>query len=201
MKILLVGGTGTIGAAVHAELSARHEVIVAGSKSGDIHVDMTSNESIAALYKKLGALDAVVVAAGAVHFGPLETMTEDAFYVGLKGKLMGQVNLVLQGQKVLSPNGSFTLTSGILAADPIRLGANASCVNGAIDSFVKSAAIELFNKGLRINSISPTVVVESMADYAPFFSGFKPVPAAEVALAYVKSIEGAQTGQVYRVGW
>jgi hypothetical protein len=38
-----------------------------------------------------------------------------------------------------------------------------------------------------------------MKDYAPFFRGFEPIPAARAALAYAKSVEGAQTGRVYRV--
>jgi hypothetical protein len=54
-------------------------------------------------------------------------------------------------------------------------------------------------RGLRINAVSPGVITEAMPDYAPFFRGFEPVPAARAALAYAKSVEGAQTGQVYRV--
>ena len=64
-------------------------------------------------------------------------------------------------------------------------------VNGAIDAFVRAAAIEL-PRGLRVNSISPNVLVEAMPGYAPYFRGFKPVPGAEVALAYAKSVEGLQ---------
>lgn len=198
MKILIVGGTGTIGQAAVKELSARHEVIIAGSKSGDVAVDMTSLASIKNMYQQVKGLDAVVITAGNVHFGNLADMTEEQFYQGIHSKLMGQVNLVLEGQKYLKPQGSFTLTSGILSQDPIRMGASAAAVNGAVDSFVKSAALELPN-GLRINAVSPTVVTESMPDYAPFFRGYVPVSTAIVAMAYSKSVEGAQTGQVFRV--
>ena len=38
-----------------------------------------------------------------------------------------------------------------------------------------------------------------MAAYGPFFPGHETVPAARVALAYVKSVEGALTGQVFEV--
>ncbi len=50
-----------------------------------------------------------------------------------------------------------------------------------------------------INAVSPTILTESLKDYGPFFRGYKSVPAVDVALAYSKSVEGAQTGQVYRV--
>jgi len=145
-------------------------------------------------------LDAVVSTVGSVHFGLLTEMTEEQFYVGIKNKLMGQVNLVLIGQHYLNPKASFTLTSGILNQDPILQGANAAVVNGAIEGFVKAAALELPNS-MRINAISPTIVTESMPKLEAFFRGFVSVPVAEVALAYSKSVEGAQTGQVYRVGY
>ena len=48
-------------------------------------------------------------------------------------------------------------------------------------------------------AVSPNVVQESMAAYAPYFRGFEAVPAARAALAYSRSVEGAQTGQIYKV--
>ena len=98
----------------------------------------------------------------------------------------------------LRDGGSITLISGILSAEPIRNGANATEVNAAIEGFVADAAIEL-PRGLRINAVSPTVLTESLEGYGPFFPGFESVPAARVALAYQRSVEGAQTGRVYRV--
>ena len=198
MKILLVGASGTIGKAVAAELGARHTTITAGRSSGE-KVDIADLASVRALFARVGKLDAIVSAAGNVHFGPLAEMTPDLFGIGLKDKLMGQVNLVLAGQEALNDGGSFTLITGILAQDPIRFGSSATMVNGALEAFVRAAAIEL-PRGLRINAVSPTVLVESMAGYGPYFRGYKPVPAAEAALGFAKSVEGAQTGQVFRIG-
>jgi len=112
---------------------------------------------------------------------------------------MGQVNLLLIGREYANDAASFTFTTGITSVDPIRTGASASLVNGAIDAFVRAAAIEM-PRGMRVNSVSPNVLVEAMGSYAPYFRGFKPVPAADVALAYAKSVEGLQTGQTYQVG-
>lgn len=200
MKIMVVGGTGTIGQAVVEELSPRHKVIIAGSKTGDIHMDMTSSASIDEGYRKAGPVDAVIVTAGKTHFGPLAETTEEQFWVGIQNKLMGQINIVLQGLKHLNQGGSFTLTSGILNHDPVLFGVNAAVANGGIEGFVKSAALDLPNH-MRINTVSPTVLVESMPKYGPYFKGFVPTPAKLVALAYAKSVEGHQTGQVYRVGY
>lgn len=197
MRILIVGANGTLGKAVAAELSSRHEIVGAGRSSGDLHVDITDLSSIRDMYGRAGRLDAVACAAGNVHFGPLAEMTPEQLDIGLRDKLMGQVNLVLAGREVVERGGSFTLITGVLAQDPIRFGASASMVNGAIESFVRAAAVELTDH--RINAVSPTVLEESMASYGPYFRGFEAVSAKRAALAFAKSIEGAQTGQVYRV--
>lgn len=199
MKVIVVGGTGTIGKAVVKELSQRHTVIIAGHQSGDIKVDITDKKSIEAMYETAGKIDAVIATTGEVHFGDFSEMTDELYRIGLNSKLMGQVNLVLLGIPYLNAAGSFTLTSGILSGDPIRYGSSASMVNGALDSFVKAAAIEMPNS-MRINVVSPTVITESLEGYAPYFRGFESVSAARAALAYSKSVEGLQTGQIYKVG-
>ena len=200
MKIILIGASGTIGKAVDAELSARHEVVRVGRKNGDFQVDIADPKSIAQLYDQVGAFDALVSTTGKVHFGSFEEITPEQYAFGLNNKLMGQVNLVMQGLKHIRDGGSFTLTSGLLNDDPIREGVSAAMVNGGLDGFVRAAAITM-PRGLRINVVSPTVLVESLPSYGPFFRGFKPAPGSDVALGYAKSVEGAQTGCVYRIGW
>lgn len=197
-KILLIGASGTIGQAVLANLGARHDVITVGRSSGTHRADFSQPGAVVKLFEAVGKVDAIVSTAGNLHFGPLAEMTAEQFNLGLQDKLLGQVQLALVGQKYLNDGGSITLTAGILSIEPIRNGASATAVNAAIEGFAAAAAIEL-PRGLRINAISPTVLAESMGSYGPFFPGFEPVPAARVALAYQRSVEGAQTGRVYRV--
>ncbi|MFZ2315755.1 MAG: short chain dehydrogenase [Gammaproteobacteria bacterium] len=198
MKIIVVGGTGTIGRAVVDQLKPRHEVVVVGMSSGEFQVDIRDVASIEKMYQAIGSFDALVSTVGKVKFAPLAEMTADSYAIGLQDKLMGQVNLVLIGLKHINPKGSFTLTSGILSDDPIVYGSSAAMVNAALNGFVKSSAIEM-PVGVRINVISPTVLEESLDAYGDYFLGFEAVKASRVALAYSKSVEGAQTGQVYNV--
>ena len=199
MRILVVGASGTVGQAAVKELSRRHEIITAGRSSGDLTVDVMSEESVKAMYARLGKVDAVVACAGHVHFGPIATMTPEQFRKGLNDKLMGQVNLVLLGMDNVNDGGSFTLTSGVLDRDPVRAGANAAAVNGAIGAFVKGAAIEM-PRGIRINVVSPGLLEESAQKYDGFFPGHEPVSSARVGAAFAKSVDGALTGQVFIVG-
>jgi NAD(P)-dependent dehydrogenase (short-subunit alcohol dehydrogenase family) len=200
MKIILIGAAGTLGSAVNKALKARHEIVRVGRNSGDFQVDITDPASIERLFSKLGEFDAVVSTVGDVHFGPLAEFTQDKFQIGLRNKLMGQVNLVFFGLKHIRNRGSFTLTTGQINEDPISVGASGAMVNGGLEAFARSAAIEL-TRGIRINVVSPTVTEESWSAFGPFFPGQKPVPASEAALGYVKSVEGMQTGKVYRIGW
>jgi NAD(P)-dependent dehydrogenase (short-subunit alcohol dehydrogenase family) len=198
LRILLVGASGTLGRAVRVELGQRHDIITAGRNSGEHRIDLADSGSIRDLFARIGTLDAIVSAAGNVHFGPLAAMTEDLYAIGLRDKLMGQVNLALLGAPHLCDGGSITLISGILTEHPIRSGSSASMVNGALEAFVRAAAIEL-PRGIRINAVSPNVFIESMPAYAPFFRGFEAVPVARAALAFSRSVEGAQTGQTYKI--
>lgn len=197
-KIVVIGATGTIGQAVSTALKARHEVIEVGATRGQYRVDSTDPASIERLFSEIGKVDGIVTATGKLHFGPLPEMSVEQFWVGLRDKLMGQINLALVAQHHLNDGGSITLTSGILSEEPILQGVNATTVNAALDGFVRAAAIEL-KRGIRINVVSPTVLQESLASYGPFFYGFEAAPASRVAQAYSRSVEGAQTGQVYRV--
>src|SRR4051812_36448257 len=106
-------------------------------------------------------------------------MTPADYDIGLRDKLMGQVNLVLVGKDFISDGGSFTLTSGVLNYDPVVAGTSASMCNGGTDAFVRAAAIEL-PRGIRINAVSPGILLESVDQYGPFFRGHEPVPGARV---------------------
>ena len=203
MRILLVGAGGTLGRAVAAELGIRHHIITAGRKSGDVRLDLSDPAILREVMAGAAPLDAVVCTAGEVAFAPLSAIHpapigESAYSLGLTSKLMGQVNLALAAREHLVHGGSITLTSGILAEQPIAAGSSASMVNCALEGFVRAAAVEL-PRGIRINLVSPSILVESMAAFGASFRGFEPVPAARAALAYSRSVEGIQTGQVYRV--
>jgi NAD(P)-dependent dehydrogenase (short-subunit alcohol dehydrogenase family) len=195
MKIIVIGAEGDIGRAACAELSMRHDIVKVGRNSGDIHADIADRASIDAMYRQAGTVDAVVSTAGSVHFGPLSEFTEDQVMLGLKDKVMGQINVVLAGLNTVNGGGSFTLTSGVLDRDPIRMGTGAATANGALGGFVVGAAIEM-PRGLRLNVVSPGLLEVSEKRYGSLFRGHELVSSKRVGLAFARSVEGAVTGQV-----
>jgi NAD(P)-dependent dehydrogenase (short-subunit alcohol dehydrogenase family) len=199
MRILVIGAGGTVGRAAVAALETRHQIIKAGRSSGEVRVDIADGASIAAMFEQAGKLDAVVCCAGQAHFSLLSQMAEDDFLRGLKNKLMGQVNVVLKGLAYINDGGSFTLTSGSLDRYPVRRGSNAATINAALGGFVRAAALDL-DRGIRINLVSPTLLEESKEKFANLLPGHEAVSSARAGLAYVRSVEGAQTGEVFTVG-
>ena len=198
MKILIVGGTGTIGKKVSAHLAKKHQIVIAGRKSGDVNVDIADSKSIEAMFESLGKVDAIVCIAGEAKWAALDSMTEEDFYIGLKSKLMGQVNLVRIGQKYLNTGGSFTLSTGILADDPVVGTTSPAMVNGGIHSFVKAASLEMGNS-VRINVVSSGLVEDAVEIYEAYFPGHNAIPMDKVINAYVKSVEGKLNGKVITI--
>ena len=195
MRIIVIGASGAVGRTAVEALSGRHEVIAAGRSSGDVRVDIEDAESIRAMYRDVGKLDAVISAVGHGHFGPVDEMTSEQFMKGIHHKVLPQVNLVLEGFDYMNDGGSFTLTSGVLNRDPIRGGSCAAAANGALDGFVRGAAVDM-PRGIRINAVSPEVLEASREKYDGFFHGHVHVSDEAVGLAYSKAVEGCQTGQV-----
>lgn len=198
MKIILIGASGTIGKRIHDRFAKKHEIVQASRSGGDTAVDITDATSIQKMYESVKGIDAVICAAGPAKFGAFSELTEEDFYVGIRGKMMGQVNLVRIGQKYLNDGGSFTLTTGILADEPVFGSVSLSLVNGAVNSFAKAAAQEL-PRGMRVNVVCPTVVEDSADAYADFFPGFDPVSMDRVVNGYVRCVETRITGEIIRI--
>jgi NAD(P)-dependent dehydrogenase (short-subunit alcohol dehydrogenase family) len=196
MKVLLIGASGTLGTALHKALDTRgHEVLTVGRSRGDLRYDITDPVQVAEIYDRAGRVDAVVSAAGHTPFRPVSELTQEDYLAAFLGKVLCQIDLVRQGISRIAERGSFTLITGVLAREPIPAGSAAAMANGAVEAFVRAAAIEIAPR--RINAVSPTVFTESLAEYGAWFPGMPPVDLADVAQAYIRSVEGAQTGQVY----
>ena len=196
MKILLVGATGTIGQKVQQRLAKNHEVIAVGYKDGDYQVDLGSKTSIQRLFEQVGEIDAVISTTGMAAFAPLNELTDEQFALGWNNKLMGQINLLRVGQAFIKEGGAILLTSGMLSNDPIPGSASVSAANGALNSFVKAASIELGEK-LRINAVSPIFVKETMEMMG--MDSSSGMSAADTAIAYQAALEGRMTGEVIDV--
>ncbi|MET7672411.1 short chain dehydrogenase [Micromonospora luteifusca] len=198
MRIIVVGGAGTIGRRlVPALRSNGHDVVVAGRTSGTVHVDLTAHATIEAMYHEVGTVDSVVSIAAHGALDEFTTLTPDTLLENMRAKFFGQVDLVLTGQHHCTDRASFTLTSGIFADQAWPQVTGGGVISGALHSFALSAAIEL-PQGMRINVVSPTIVDDSVDAHGQHFPGLRPVPMDQLVDHYLQCVEGNDTGRIIR---
>lgn len=131
-------------------------------------MDITSQESVEALFAQTGEVDAIVSTTGNLHFGPLSTMTDSQFNLGLQDKLLGQIRGA--GRPAFSARrGSITPVSGIVAQEPIAQGSMPRRSTPVWKALFAPPPASC--RAIRINLISPTVLSESLAAYGDFFPG------------------------------
>jgi NAD(P)-dependent dehydrogenase (short-subunit alcohol dehydrogenase family) len=192
MRVVVIGATGTIGKAIVHALTPRHDVVPV-SRHGSPRVNLEDPKSIDQVYHAVGRVDAVICAAGEAKFAPLAQLTDDDFAFSVQSKLLGQVNVIRLGLAQVADGGSITVTSGILATQPSPGSGAISLVNAGLEGFVRAAALEA-PRQIRVNAVSPPWVTETLQALGMPLTGG--LPAAVVAQAYVRSVEGTQTGAV-----
>ena len=198
MKILVIGGAGTIGKRVVAHFKKEHDVILASRSSNTFPVDIAESDSIRTLFRNTGNVDAVICIAGEAKWAAFDELSESDFYIGIKNKMMGQVNLVKIAKEHLNPGGSITLTTGILGEFPVPMTTSAALVNGALHSFVLAFKQE-FPKQPRLNVVAPGLVADAYEKYKDYFPGHAPVPMNRVVEGYKQSVLGTMHGELIRI--
>lgn len=192
--VLVVGATGLIGTEVVRHLGSAGYAVRGVTHETTPRLDITDLASIEAFFAGAPPVDHVVIAAGDARFGALETLTEADFAAGLRSKLMGQVDVARVALRHLPGGGSVTLTSGELSTTPIPGSAAVALVNGAIDAFVRAAALDV-RTGARINAVSPGWLSETLRRL-----GREPsagLPARVVANLYRAAIESDAAGRIF----
>lgn len=191
MKIIVIGSTGTIGAAVVKALSGEHQVVGVHRKS-DPPVDISDAASLDRLFENVRDVDAVVCCAGGAAWKPLADLADGDFASSLGNKLMGQVNVIRRALRHVRDGGSVTVTSGVLAQKPTQGSAAVSLVNAGLEGFARAAALEA-PRGIRVNVVSPPWVTETLV--ARKMDPSPGLPADVVAKAYVRAVTSDERGQ------
>ena len=169
-KVLVIGrGSGIARAVALAARDAGARVTAAGrdqEKLADAYagepgistetVDLSDEESIAALGKRLGSVRHVVSTASARARGRVADLDRDALRLSFDVKVLGPLMLAKHLAPRMSEGGSFVIFSGV-AATKITVGTlGVAITNAAADTLARSLALEL--APIRVNAISPGVI-------------------------------------------
>jgi NAD(P)-dependent dehydrogenase (short-subunit alcohol dehydrogenase family) len=166
-KVVVVGGSSGIGLST-AELAKREgaEVVIAARNAERldaaakkfnataIPADVTSDESIAELFRKCGSVDHVVVTAAQLRTGPFKTVKMEDVRATMEGKFWGAWRVARAAE--IRPGGSLTLVTGFLSIRPRPNSAIVGAANGALESLARSLALEL--APVRVNAVSPGII-------------------------------------------
>ncbi len=224
-RVVVIGGASGIGFAVAAlarEMGAR--VVIASSQAANVEsavariggatggaVDLRDEASVSRFFEDLGPFDHLAITAGdwgGTMFAATPELDFVAAREGLEVRFWGVLAAVKHGSRAISPNGSITLTSGMLAHRPIKGSALATAVGGAVEHLTRGLAVEL--APLRVNAVCPGLILtdhvqQTMpAEMLAMFVASLPLPRTasptEAATAYVYAmINTYVTGQVLPV--
>jgi NAD(P)-dependent dehydrogenase (short-subunit alcohol dehydrogenase family) len=166
-KVVVVGGSSGIGLAT-AELCKREgaEVIIASHNPDRLNAaakqlgvaaiaaDVTSDDSVASLFRQCGTVDHVVLTAAQLRTGPFKSVAMEDVRATLESKFWGAWRVAKSAE--IRAGGSLTLVSGFLAVRPRPNSAIVGAANGALESLARSLALEL--APVRVNAVSPGII-------------------------------------------
>jgi NAD(P)-dependent dehydrogenase (short-subunit alcohol dehydrogenase family) len=228
-RVVIVGGSSGIGAAVaEAALAEGARVMVGSSAQAKVeaavarlghgasgfNIDVIDPSNVASAIAGLGGFDHLVFTAGDWG-GPRRGAIKDVDMDAAKGmfsvRFWGALAVVKAALGGIAPDGSITLTNGMIAHRP-RPGASvSSAMAGAVEHLAVGMAVEL--APIRVNCVCPGYVRTEVWDSIPAdsreaqlaaFTKSQPLPRVgepvEVARAYIYLMAGGYTtGQVLKV--
>jgi NAD(P)-dependent dehydrogenase (short-subunit alcohol dehydrogenase family) len=177
---VVVGGASGIGAAVARALADDGcRVVVADLADGpDVTaVDVASEESVEALFagvvEREGGLDVVVNSAGVSTLGLVTDLDVAEFRRVLDVNLTGGFLVIKHAARVMGAGGSITSLTSLNARQPGG-GMSAYCsAKAGLAMLTEVAALELGPRGIRVNAISPGLVVTPLTAPAMDIPGIR----------------------------
>jgi 3-oxoacyl-[acyl-carrier protein] reductase len=151
------------------------EIIAAGCRAISVQADVRSTAEMAAAVQatvaEFGRLDALVANAGVLKLAPLEVLTDEDWYRILDIDLTGVMRTVRAAVRALAADGSVVVVSSVAGAAVGWSGHTPyTSAKAGLIGFVRSAALELGPRGVRINAVMPGVI-ESPQSLDPVNSG------------------------------
>lgn len=123
--------------------------------------DLSSEEDIKTLVDAIPAVDGIVFCAGQVMTLPFSFASPDKFESLFRVNIFSSVEMLrmLLKKKKINKNASVVFISSVDGNNTFHVGNSVySATKAAMESVVRSAALELAPKGIRLNSIRPGMI-------------------------------------------
>lgn len=199
MKIVVIGATGTLGKEIVKLGKERGYSVIEASRKSENSVDIDNPESLEKFLESIPEVDAIICAAGNASSGAVDKLTDEEIQLGIKSKLMGQINIVRKGMGKVKNGGTVLLTGGFLAFKPWMHSSNLAMVNSGLEGFARAAALEM-KDGKKVTVMHPPLVKETAARMGVKTEEWP--PAAKVAEVYLNTLKSSEvTIPVYFEGY
>ena len=187
--VLITGAQGGIGSAVAGAFAAtgdsllladfvdaqpglESELLKAGAKSvSSVRCDVANEQdavgAVDACFDRLGGLDVLVNAAGAMIYKPISELTAAEWHASLAVNLIGTAVFVREAMRRMKPGGSIINIASVHAKRTTALVAPYAAAKAGLVSLSRSAAIEGKPLGIRVNAILPGAIDTPMLRDSP----------------------------------
>lgn len=132
-----------------------------GADNIQILADLSIEEDVKSLVDAVPVIDGIVFCAGQVMTLPFSFATPDKFETLFRVNFFSSVEMLrmLLKRKKISKNASIIFISSVDGNNTFHIGNSVySATKAAIESVVRSVALELAPKGIRLNSIRPGMI-------------------------------------------
>jgi NAD(P)-dependent dehydrogenase (short-subunit alcohol dehydrogenase family) len=194
-KVIVSARREAEGEAVVAEIKA------AGGEAFFVKADVTKEEDIEQLFAatkaRYGSVDVVFLNSGIFKFSPLGEQSAENLGQQIDVNIKGSYYGIKAASKYLAKGGSVIFNSSAVAHNGFPDATAYSLTKGAINTLVRSAAVELAGAGIRVNAVAPGPIwtegalglTGSQENFENFMSSHVPLgrvgQPAEVAAAVV----------------
>jgi NAD(P)-dependent dehydrogenase (short-subunit alcohol dehydrogenase family) len=141
----------------HAELDAAVKAI--GSEAVGVQGDVSSLADLDRLYaivkERAGRIDVLFANAGGGEFAPLGAITEAHFDTIFGANVKGLLFTVQKALPLLQDGGSIILNASIAGSTGMAAFSVYSATKAAVRSFARSWTVDLKDRKIRVNAISP----------------------------------------------
>ncbi|MGI4791829.1 MAG: glucose 1-dehydrogenase [Janthinobacterium lividum] len=175
---LITGGTSGIGLATaqrfveegayvfitgrrQAELDAAVQQIGKNSRGiqGDVSIPADLDKLFATIQEEKGRLDIVFANAGFGEFAPLGSITEEHFDGIFGTNVKGLLFTVQKALPLMPDGGAIVLNASVVSSKGFPAFSVYSATKAAVRSFARSWSVDLKERKIRVNVVSPGVVV------------------------------------------
>jgi 3-oxoacyl-[acyl-carrier protein] reductase len=195
------------------------EIEKAGGKAVVVQADVSKQADVNRLFevtkKTFGTVDILVNNAGVYEFAPIDQVTEESYRRMFDLNVLGTVLSTQAAVKSMNGSGSIINVSSVVSLTPAPTASIYSATKGAVDVITRTLALELGQRNIRVNSLSPGLVEtegtraigtsdgefrEMAVSRTPLGRVGQPDDIAKVAVFLASDDSGWITGEVLPVG-